>query len=157
MLIENKTWKFQLEIKLGKHKERKKDDLEREREAYEINKSRSGSTTNGESPPCAPHKVALITGITSQDGFYLIEFLLDKGYEQINHIYIDPHNAHKAQMKLYYTNLTDASSLRRWLDTILPDEVYNLAAQSHVAASFDIPDYTANVVATEALHLLEAI
>ncbi|KAK9948444.1 hypothetical protein M0R45_004017 [Rubus argutus] len=77
--------------------------------------------------------------------------------QRINHIYIDPHNAHKARMKLHYADLTDASSLRRWLDTIAPDEVYNLAAQSHVAVSFEIPDYTADVVATGALRLLEAV
>ncbi|KAL3720492.1 hypothetical protein ACJRO7_005330 [Eucalyptus globulus] len=116
-------------------------------------------------------KVALITGITGQDGSYLTEFLLDKGYEvhglisrssnfnaqRINHIYIDPHNAHKARMKLHYADLTDASSLRRWIDTIAPDEVYNLAAQSHVAVSFEIPDYTADVVPIGALRLLEAV
>ncbi|THG11790.1 hypothetical protein TEA_021030 [Camellia sinensis var. sinensis] len=77
--------------------------------------------------------------------------------QRINHIYIDPHNSHKALMKLHYADLSDASSLRRWLDTILPDEVYNLAAQSHVAVSFEIPDYTADVVATGALRLLEAV
>ncbi|KAJ6288317.1 hypothetical protein OIU76_024328 [Salix suchowensis] len=77
--------------------------------------------------------------------------------QRINHIYIDPHNAHKARMKLHYADLSDASSLRRWLDTINPDEVYNLAAQSHVAVSFEIPDYTADVVATGALRLLEAV
>ncbi|KAM3268852.1 GDP-mannose 4,6 dehydratase 1 [Capsicum chacoense] len=116
-------------------------------------------------------KVALITGITGQDGSYLTEFLLNKGYEvhglirrssnfntqRVNHIYIDPHNVHKARMKLHYADLTDASSLRRWIDTIQPDEVYNLAAQSHVAVSFEIPDYTADVVATGALRLLEAV
>ena len=74
-----------------------------------------------------------------------------------NRIYIDPHNAHKARMKLHYADLTDASSLCRWLDTIAPDEVYNLAAQSHVAVSFEIPDYTVDVIATGALRLLEAV
>ncbi|XP_047313137.1 GDP-mannose 4,6 dehydratase 2-like [Impatiens glandulifera] len=116
-------------------------------------------------------KVALITGITGQDGSYLTELLLTKGYEvhglirrssnfntqRINHIYVDPHNTNKAQMKLHYGDLTDASSLRRWIDTILPDEVYNLAAQSHVAVSYEIPDYTADVVASGALRLLEAV
>ncbi|KAJ6678745.1 GDP-MANNOSE 46 DEHYDRATASE 1-LIKE [Salix viminalis] len=137
--------------------------------ASETNQPGSDSTTpvNGEIKP----KIALITGITGQDGSYLTEFLLDKGYEvhglirrssnfntqRINHIYIDPHNAHKARMKLHYADLSDASSLRRWLDTINPDEVYNLAAQSHVAVSFEIPDYTADVVATGALRLLEAV
>ncbi|OMP05268.1 NAD-dependent epimerase/dehydratase [Corchorus capsularis] len=132
--------------------------------------SGSGSVTvNGDATP--DRKIALITGITGQDGSYLTEFLLNKGYEvhglirrssnfntqRINHIYIDPHNAHKARMKLHYADLSDASSLRRWLDTIRPDEVYNLAAQSHVAVSFEIPDYTADVVATGALRLLEAV
>ncbi|KAG2329365.1 hypothetical protein Bca52824_000545 [Brassica carinata] len=116
-------------------------------------------------------KIALVTGITGQDGSYLTEFLLEKGYEvhglirrssnfntqRINHIYIDPHNADKALMKLHYADLSDASSLRRWIDVIKPDEVYNLAAQSHVAVSFEIPDYTADVVATGALRLLEAV
>ncbi|CAL5345983.1 unnamed protein product [Camellia sinensis] len=135
--------------------------------ASESNSRRSGSSSNGGET----RKIALITGITGQDGSYLTEFLLKKGYEvhglirrssnfntqRINHIYIDPHNSHKALMKLHYGDLSDASSLRRWLDTILPDEVYNLAAQSHVAVSFEIPDYTADVVATGALRLLEAV
>ncbi|CAA2995911.1 Hypothetical predicted protein [Olea europaea subsp. europaea] len=120
------------------------------------------------SPPLQfSHKIALITGITGQDGAYLTEFLLNKGYEvpglirkssnfsikRVNHIYIDPHNAHKERRKLHYPDL----SLRRWLDTIQPDEVYNLAAQSHVVVSFEIPDYIADVVATDALRLLEAV
>ncbi|KAG0497413.1 hypothetical protein HPP92_001875 [Vanilla planifolia] len=123
-------------------------------------------------PPLSPvRKVALITGITGQDGSYLTEFLLGKGYEvhglirrssnfstaRLDHLYVDPHNSHKALMKLHYADLSDASSLRRWVDSLLPDEVYNLAAQSHVAISFEIPDYTADVVATGALRLLEAI
>ncbi|OAY68342.1 GDP-mannose 4,6 dehydratase 2 [Ananas comosus] len=116
-------------------------------------------------------KVALISGITGQDGSYLTEFLLGKGYEvhglirrssnfntaRLDHLYVDPHNSHKARMKLHYADLSDASSLRRWVDSLLPDEVYNLAAQSHVAVSFEIPDYTADVVATGALRLLEAV
>ncbi|KAJ4776742.1 hypothetical protein LUZ62_016710 [Rhynchospora pubera] len=116
-------------------------------------------------------KVALITGITGQDGSYLTECLLSKGYEvhglirrssnfntaRLDHIYVDPHNSAKARMKLHYADLSDASSLRRWVDSILPDEVYNLAAQSHVAVSFEIPDYTADVVGTGALRLLEAV
>ncbi|GLT44595.1 hypothetical protein SLA2020_184810 [Shorea laevis] len=139
------------------------------------NEASGSATSNGDlsspSTPSASRKIALITGITGQDGSYLTEFLLNKGYEvhglirrssnfntqRINHIYIDPHNAHKARMKLHYADLTDASSLRRWVDVILPDEVYNLAAQSHVAVSFEIPDYTADVVATGALRLLEAV
>ncbi|GAB2260059.1 hypothetical protein Droror1_Dr00010914 [Drosera rotundifolia] len=118
-----------------------------------------------------PTKTALITGITGQDGSYLTEFLLSKNYavhglirrssnfntHRIDHIYIDPHNAHRRALKLHYADLSDASSLRRWIDTIEPDEVYNLAAQSHVAVSFEIPDYTADVVATGALRLLEAV
>ncbi|GLJ21622.1 hypothetical protein SUGI_0402220 [Cryptomeria japonica] len=113
---------------------------------------------------------ALITGITGQDGSYLTEFLLKKDYEvhgiirrssnfntqRLDHIYIDPHNS-KARMKLHYGDLTDASSLRKWVDEICPDEVYNLAAQSHVGVSFENPDYTAHVVATGALSLLEAV
>ncbi|KAL1199730.1 GDP-mannose 4,6 dehydratase 2 [Cardamine amara subsp. amara] len=145
--------------------------------ASESNGSRSESVTTLNSDsiavemPSQPRKVALITGITGQDGSYLTEFLLGKGYEvhglirrssnfntqRIDHIYIDPHNVNKALMKLHYADLTDASSLRRWLDVIKPDEVYNLAAQSHVAVSFEIPDYTADVVATGALRLLEAV
>ncbi|KAL4362291.1 hypothetical protein GQ457_04G020980 [Hibiscus cannabinus] len=124
----------------------------------------NGSTTS-------ERKVTLLTGIIGQDDSYLTEFLLNKGYEgpvrslllrlsrtpSVNHIYIDPHNAHKACMKVHYADLTDASSLRCWLDNIQPHEVYNLAAQSHVAVSFEIPDYTADVVATGALRLLEAV
>ncbi|KAK1304541.1 GDP-mannose 4,6 dehydratase 1 [Acorus calamus] len=121
--------------------------------------------------PDTPRKVALITGITGQDGSYLTEFLLKKGYsvhglirrssnfntQRLDHLYIDPHNSSKALMKLHYADLADASSLRRWIDLLRPDEVYNLAAQSHVAVSFEIPDYTADVVATGALRLLEAV
>ncbi|CAD5184803.1 unnamed protein product [Musa acuminata subsp. malaccensis] len=121
--------------------------------------------------PGDQRKVALVTGITGQDGSYLTEFLLGKGYEvhglirrssnfntaRLEHLYVDPHNAAKARMKLHYADLSDASSLRRWVDALLPDEVYNLAAQSHVAVSFEIPDYTADVVGTGALRLLEAV
>nr|ABK27153.1 unknown [Picea sitchensis] len=121
----------------------------------------------GEAPKA---KKALITGITGQDGSYLTEFLLKKNYEvhgiirrssnfntqRLDHIYIDPHNT-QARMKLHYGDLTDASSLRKWVDAICPDEVYNLAAQSHVGVSFENPDYTADVVAKGALSLLEAV
>lgn len=117
-----------------------------------------------------PAKRALITGITGQDGSYLTEFLLKKGYEvhgiirrssnfntqRLDHIYIDPHNS-SARMKLHYGDLSDASALRKWVDSICPDEVYNLGAQSHVGVSFENPDYTADVVATGALRLLEAV
>ncbi|KAF3485175.1 hypothetical protein F2Q69_00055068 [Brassica cretica] len=138
--------------------------------ASQDNVSRS-KAPNANDSHIALTKGALVTGITGHDGSYLTEFLLQKGYQvhglirrssnyntqRINHIYIDPHNANKARMKLHYADLSGASSLRRWLDVIKPDEVYNLAAQSHVDVSFEIPDYTADVVATGALHLLEAV
>jgi len=115
-------------------------------------------------------KKALITGITGQDGSYLTEFLLAKGYEvhgikrrasslntqRIDHIYEDPHSNH-AQLKLYYGDLTDTSNLTRIIQEIQPDEVYNLGAQSHVAVSFEAPEYTADVDAIGTLRLLEAI
>ena len=115
-------------------------------------------------------KKALITGITGQDGSYLAEFLLEKGYEvhgikrraslfntqRIDHIYEDPHSNH-AQLKLHYGDLTDTSNLTRILSEVSPDEVYNLGAQSHVAVSFEAPEYTADVDATGTLRLLEAI
>ncbi|MHA7971286.1 GDP-mannose 4,6-dehydratase [Rhizobium sp. CAU 1783] len=115
-------------------------------------------------------KRALITGITGQDGSYLAEFLLDKGYEvhgikrrsslfntqRIDHIYQDPH-AHHQRLKLHYGDLTDSSNLTRILAQIEPDEVYNLGAQSHVAVSFESPEYTADVDAIGTLRLLEAI
>jgi GDPmannose 4,6-dehydratase len=115
-------------------------------------------------------KIALITGITGQDGSYLAEFLLEKDYivhgikrrassfntERVDHIYQDPHikNAH---FKLHYGDLTDSSNLIRILKETQPDEIYNLAAQSHVAVSFESPEYTADVVANGTLRLLEAI
>ena len=115
-------------------------------------------------------KTALITGITGQDGSYLAEFLLEKGYDvhgikrrassfntqRIDHIYEDPHSNH-AQLKLHYGDLTDTSNLTRIIQEVQPDEVYNLGAQSHVAVSFEAPEYTADVDATGALRLLEAI
>ena len=115
-------------------------------------------------------KRALITGITGQDGSYLAEFLLQKGYEvhgikrrasslntqRIDHIYEDPH-ATNPQLKLHYGDLTDSSNLTRILAEVQPDEVYNLGAQSHVAVSFEAPEYTADVDATGTLRLLEAI
>jgi GDPmannose 4,6-dehydratase len=115
-------------------------------------------------------KVALITGITGQDGSYLAEFLLAKGYEvhgikrrassfntqRIDHIYQDPH-APAPKLKLHYGDLTDTSNLTRLMQEIQPDEVYNLGAQSHVAVSFEEPEYTADVDALGALRLLEAI
>ena len=115
-------------------------------------------------------KVALITGITGQDGSYLAEFLLEKGYEvhgikrrassfntqRIDHIFQDPH-VKNPSLYLHYGDLTDSSNLTRILKEIEPDEVYNLAAQSHVAVSFEAPEYTADVVAMGTLRLLEAI
>ena len=115
-------------------------------------------------------KKALISGVTGQDGSYLAEFLLEKGYEvhgikrraslfntqRIDHIYEDPHidNSH---FKLHYGDLTDSSNLTRILSEVQPDEVYNLGAQSHVAVSFEAPEYTADVDAIGTLRLLEAI
>ena len=115
-------------------------------------------------------KKALITGITGQDGSYLAEFLLEKGYEvhgikrrasslntqRIDHIYEDPHTD-KQNFILHYGDLTDSSNLTRILSEVEPDEVYNLGAQSHVAVSFESPEYTANVDAMGTLRLLEAI
>ncbi|QFY44472.1 GDP-mannose 4,6-dehydratase [Candidatus Methylospira mobilis] len=115
-------------------------------------------------------KKALITGITGQDGSYLAEFLLAKGYEvhgikrraslfnteRIDHIYEDPHAPH-ARLKLHYGDLTDTSNLIRILQEVQPDEVYNLGAQSHVAVSFESPEYTADVDGIGALRLLEGI
>lgn len=115
-------------------------------------------------------KVALITGITGQDGSYLAEFLLAKGYEvhgikrrassfntqRIDHIYQDPH-APAPKLKLHYGDLTDTSNLTRLVQEIQPDEIYNLGAQSHVAVSFEEPEYTADVDGVGALRLLEAI
>ena len=115
-------------------------------------------------------KVALITGVTGQDGSYLAEFLLEKGYEvhgikrrssqfntqRVDHIYQDPH-IDNVRFKLHYGDLTDTSNLTRLLAEIRPDEVYNLGAQSHVAVSFEAPEYTADVDAIGTLRLLEAI
>jgi GDPmannose 4,6-dehydratase len=115
-------------------------------------------------------KTALITGITGQDGSYLAEFLLAKGYEvhgikrraslfntqRIDHIYEDRHNPNP-RLKLHYGDLTDSSNLTRILSEVQPDEVYNLGAQSHVAVSFEAPEYTADVDAMGTLRLLEAI
>lgn len=115
-------------------------------------------------------KIALITGVTGQDGSYLAEFLLEKGYEvhgikrrssqfntqRVDHIYQDPH-IDNVRFKLHYGDLTDTSNLTRLLAEIRPDEVYNLGAQSHVAVSFEAPEYTADVDAIGTLRLLEAI
>jgi len=113
---------------------------------------------------------ALITGVTGQDGSYLTEFLLAKGYEvhglvrraslfntdRIDHLYHDPHLG-GAKLTLHYGDLTDGTGLRLVLETVDPDEIYNLGAQSHVKVSFDIPEYTAETVAIGTLRLIEAV
>ena len=115
-------------------------------------------------------KVALITGVTGQDGAYLAEFLLDKGYEvhgikrrtslfntdRIDHLYQDPHESNR-RFVLHHGDMTDSSSLVRIIQQVQPDEIYNLAAHSHVAVSFEEPEYTANSDALGALRVLEAI
>ena len=115
-------------------------------------------------------KIALITGITGQDGSYLAEFLLEKGYivhgikrrassfntQRVDHIYQDPHVEH-ANFKLHYGDLSDTSNLIRIVQETQPDEIYNLGAQSHVAVSFESPEYTADVDGMGTLRLLEAI
>ncbi|MCS6782690.1 MAG: GDP-mannose 4,6-dehydratase [Gloeomargarita sp. SKYBB_i_bin120] len=115
-------------------------------------------------------KTALITGITGQDGSYLADFLLQKGYvvhgivrraslfntSRIDHLYRDPHDP-EARLFLHYGDLTDGTGLRRVIEQVQPDEVYNLGAQSHVKVSFAQPEYTADAVATGTLRLLEAV
>ena len=117
-----------------------------------------------------PQKVALITGVTGQDGAYLAEFLLKKGYvvhgikrraslfntDRIDHLYQDPHVDNR-NFVLHYGDLTDSTSLVRIVQQVQPDEIYNLAAQSHVAVSFEEPEYTGNADGLGALRLLEAI
>ena len=118
----------------------------------------------------ASRKTALITGITGQDGAYLAELLLEKGYEvhglkrrassfntdRIDHLYQDPHEIDR-RLILHYGDLTDSTNLIRVIQEIQPDEIYNLAAQSHVAVSFEVPEYTANADALGSLRILEAI
>ena len=115
-------------------------------------------------------KIALITGITGQDGSYLAEFLLKKGYKvhgvkrrsssfntnRIDHIYQDPHISSK-NLILHYGDLTDSTNLIRIIKQVEPSEIYNLGAQSHVAVSFETPEYTANSDAIGTLRILEAI
>jgi GDPmannose 4,6-dehydratase len=115
-------------------------------------------------------KIALITGITGQDGSYLAEFLIEKGYsvhgikrrasslntQRLDHIYLDPHNG-ITNFKLHYGDLSDSSNLMRIIKELQPDEIYNLGAQSHVAVSFEAPEYTADVDAMGTLRILEAI
>lgn len=126
--------------------------------------------TNRRSTPKTKKKVALITGITGQDGSFLAELLLEKGYEvhglirrastfnteRIDHLYVDPH-VKNAKLFLHYADLSDTSVVNALIDKISPDEVYNLGAQSHVQVSFELPEYTGNVVGLGALRLLEAI
>ena len=115
-------------------------------------------------------KTALITGITGQDGSYLAELLLEKGYEvhgikrrasnfntsRIDHLYQDPHETNP-RLILHYGDLTDSSNLVRLIGQIQPDEIYNLGAQSHVAVSFEEPEYTANCDGLGTLRILEAV
>jgi GDPmannose 4,6-dehydratase len=115
-------------------------------------------------------KTALITGITGQDGAYLAEFLLDKGYsvhgvkrrassfntDRIDHLYQDPHEK-DVRLKLHYGDLTDSTNLIRIIQEVQPDEIYNLAAQSHVGVSFETPEYTANADGIGTLRVLEAV
>ncbi|MDB5444851.1 MAG: GDP-mannose 4,6-dehydratase, partial [Phenylobacterium sp.] len=117
-----------------------------------------------------PRKVALITGVTGQDGAYLAELLLEKGYivhgvkrrsssfntGRIEHLYQDPHEEDQ-RLILHYGDLTDATNLIRIVQQVQPDELYNLAAQSHVGVSFETPEYTANADGIGTLRLLEAI
>jgi len=121
-------------------------------------------------PSSQQSKVALITGITGQDGAYLAEFLLKKGYivhgvkrrsslfntDRIDHLYQDPH-VKKASFILHYGDLTDSTNLIRIIQQVQPDEIYNLAAMSHVAVSFETPEYTANADGIGTLRILEAI
>lgn len=120
---------------------------------------------------CGDRKVALITGITGQDGSYLAELLLAKGYDvhgiirrastfntsRIEHLYADPRNHTGGKMKLHYGDMTDSSSLIKIIAAVRPSEIYNLAAQSHVKVSFDLSEYTAEVDAVGTLRLLDAI
>jgi GDPmannose 4,6-dehydratase len=125
---------------------------------------------DGRSPAMNSPKVALITGITGQDGSYLAELLLEKGYvvhgikrraslfntQRVDHVYQDPHVEH-ARFKLHYGDLSDTSNLIRIVQETQPDEIYNLGAMSHVAVSFETPEYTADVDGIGTLRLLEAI
>ena len=117
-----------------------------------------------------PTKIALITGITGQDGSYLAELLLEKGYHvhgikrrassltttRIDHLYQDPHES-DPRLVLHYGDLTDSTNLIRIVQQVQPDEIYNLGAQSHVAVSFEAPEYTANSDALGTLRILEAV
>ena len=116
-------------------------------------------------------KKALITGITGQDGSYLAELLLHKGYEvhglirrassfntaRIDHVYRDPHNNDQVQLHLHHCDLSIGETLENLICTIKPDEIYNLGAQSHVRVSFDLPEYTGNVTVLATTRMLEAM
>ena len=118
-------------------------------------------------------KRALITGITGQDGSYLAEFLLKKGYEvhgikrrtsrfntkRIDHLYVDPHNLtlNTSHLILHYGDMTDSMNLTKIIQEVQPDEIYNLAAMSHVAVSFETPEYVSNADGTGTLRILEAV
>ena len=120
--------------------------------------------------PTLPPKTAVITGITGQDGSYLAELLLEKGYQvhgikrrassfntgRIDHLYQDPHDSNP-RLTLHYGDLTDSTNLIRIIQQVQPDEIYNLGAQSHVAVSFESPEYTANSDALGTLRILEAV
>ena len=115
-------------------------------------------------------KVALITGVTGQDGAYLSEFLLKKGYtvhglkrrssllntDRIDHLYEDPH-VENQRFILHYGDMTDSTNLTRLIQSIMPDEIYNLAAMSHVQVSFEMPEYTGNADGLGTLRILEAV
>ena len=131
--------------------------------------------TTGDNGSMSNRKHALITGITGQDGSYLAELLLEKGYAvhgikrrassfnttRIDHLYQDPHElgeqGQPPRLKLHYGDLSDGSNLQRIIEQVHPDEIYNLGAQSHVAVSFEAPEYTANVDALGTLRILEAV
>ena len=129
----------------------------------------AASSSSNDSDP--NRKVALITGITGQDGSYLTEFLLDKGYEvhgiirrsssfntgRISHLYDDPQAHRSARIKLHYGDMIDGTNLVKIISTVKPTEIYNLAAQSHVKVSFDLAEYTAEVDGVGTLRLLDAI
>src|SRR5215475_2644855 len=133
-------------------------------------KTKTGPRKKSAPPTVRPGKSALITGVTGQDGSYLAELLLEKGYvvhgvkrrassfntERIDHLYVDPHEG-SPSFFLHYGDMTDATNLIRIVQDTQPDEIYNLAAQSHVQVSFETPEYTANADALGTLRLLEAI
>ncbi|KAI7687019.1 GDP-mannose 4, 6 dehydratase [Sarcoptes scabiei] len=138
---------------------------------YSISEKNAHQTLNGDSKQKFSQKIALITGITGQDGSYLAEFLMKKGYEvhglirrsssfntgRIQHLYQDPITHQEGSMKLHYGDMTDSTCLIKLIHQIDPDEIYHLAAQSHVKVSFDLSEYTAEVNAIGTLRLLDAI